>query len=143
VKEKFPIRIINTPAAGRFKMTTSIGRLEKNSRNVGQELAFLEKDYFLLIKTVKDAATSTYQNRRVDPRIYWLIGDGILRFLERVDDLGFYLVNQNDTLARDTNIAKSTIGRIISFRRRFPKLSMVNAAIPWTEYANNKVPAPK
>ena len=95
-----------------------------------------------MIRTVRDTVSAASRSRRIDPRLYWLIGDAVIRFLERVDDLGFYLILQDDTLARDTGIAKSSLGKIIYFRRRFLRLSMVDATIPWTNYADNKIPVP-
>jgi len=142
MKDKFPIIIISDRQTNRFKVTTSIDKLKVESSNIRQELAFLEADYTLLMKTVQQTIAASSQDRKIDPRLYWLVGDNIIRFLERIDDMGFYLVQQNSTLARDLGVSESSIKKILSFRRRFPKLSMVNPAIPWAKYRHNKVPVP-
>jgi len=143
MKEKFPLKIvISDQQKNRFKATTSIDKLNEKSRNIRQELTYLENDYTVLIKTIRDTIAVSSQNRRVDPCLYWLVGDNIIRFLERIDDIGFYLMQQNRTLARDIGVSESSIKKIVSFRRRFSKLSMVNPTISWAKYRDNKVPVP-
>ena len=79
------------------------------------------------------------QQKKVDPRLYWLVGDNIIRFLERINDIGFYLIQQNKTLAGDIQISESSVEKIIAFRRRLKKFSMVNPEISWVNYRENKV----
>ena len=74
--------------------------------------------------------------------MYWLVGDNILRFLNRIDDVGFYLMHQNRTLRRDIGIGGSSVNKIIAFRKRFPNISKVDPAIPWSKYRDNKVTVP-
>jgi hypothetical protein len=141
MKDKFPLKIVLTDQQkNRFKATTSIDVLNKMSKNIRRELGYLEADYSILTRTARDTIVVSSQRRKADPRLYWLIGDNILRFLERIDDVGFYLLNQNSTLARDLEVSESSIKKLVSFRRRFPKLSLVNPAIPWAKYRDNKVP---
>jgi hypothetical protein len=49
-----------------------------------------------------------------------------------------YLVPQNQTIARDIGNSSSSVEKIIAFRRRFPDVAMVDPAIPWNRYRNNK-----
>ncbi|MGC8719214.1 MAG: hypothetical protein ACP5TY_04305 [Thermodesulforhabdaceae bacterium] len=141
MKDKFPLKIVTSDQQkNRFKATTSMDKLNEKSKNIRQELAYLEEDYSVLIKTIRDIIAVSSQSRRTDPRLYWLVGDMIIRFLERIDDIGFYLMQQNNTLARDIGVSQSSIEKIVSFRRRFSKLSMVNPTIPWAKYRDNKVP---
>lgn len=143
MKDKFPLKIvIGDQQKNQFKATTSIDKLNERPGNIRQELTYLEQDYTIVIKTIRDTIAVSSQSRRVDPRLYWLVGDDIIRFLERIHDIGFYLMQQNSTLARDIGVSGSSIKKIVSFRRRFPKLSMVNSAIPWAKYRDNKVPVP-
>jgi hypothetical protein len=76
--------------------------------------------------------------KKADPRLYWLIGENIIRFIERLNDLGFYLLKQNITFAADIGISESSIGKIISFRKRFSKISMLDQKISWSKYRDNK-----
>lgn len=140
MRDKFPLRIISEQNKNRFRATTSIDKLKVKHGNIRQELAFLEVDYSSLMKTIQDIIAVSSQSRRIDPRLYWLVGDSISRFLERIDDMGFYFVQQNKTLARDIGLSESSIKKIVSFRRRFSKLSMVSPEIPWARYRDNKVP---
>lgn len=143
MKDRFPLRIVTSDQPkNRFKATTSIDKVNEKSKNIRQELAYVQEDYSVLIKTIQDTIAVSSQSKRIDPRLYWLVGDHITRFLERIDDIGFYFMQQNRTLARDIGVSKSYITKIVSFRRRFSKLSMVDPAIPWAKYRDNKVPVP-
>ncbi len=138
MKEKYPLKIVRTED-NIFKATTSVNKINDNTKNVRQELGFVEVDYAVLIETVHRLFNLS-SKKGVDPRLFWLIGDAILRFFERLDEMGFYLIQQNLTLARDTGVSESSIKKILSFRKRFPRMSMINPAISWAKYRNNKVP---
>ena len=142
MQDKFPLRIVVDHHKKRFKAITSIDRLKGESTNIRQDLKYLEEDYYLLITTIYNITNLISQSRKKDPRLYWLMGEYIIRFLERIEDMGFYLIQQNSTLARDIGISESHIKKIISFRKRFSKLSLVNTTISWAKYRDNKVPVP-
>ena len=141
MKDKLPLKILIQK--DRFKAATSLEILDGESKNIRQTLVYLEKDYSLLIKFIQEAIAVSKQNRRVDPRLYWLAGDNIVRFLERIDALGFYLVQQTSVLARSIATSERFLQTLISFRLRFSNISMVNPIIPWTKYKENKVPIPE
>ncbi|MFH0796070.1 MAG: hypothetical protein V2A65_03325 [Candidatus Omnitrophota bacterium] len=141
MKDKLPLKILIQK--DRFKAATSLEILGGESRNIRQDLAYIEKDYSLLIKSIQEVIAVATQNRRVDPRLYWLVGDNIVRFLERIDNLGFYLVQQTSVLARSVATSESFLQTLISFRLRFSNIFLVNPAIPWTKYKENKVPVPE
>ena len=143
MKDKFPLKIVSDQQKNRFKATTSLDKLKDKHRNIRQELGYLESDYSILMKTSRETISVSSQRKKVDPRLIWLAGDTIIRFLERIADIGFYLLQQNKTLARDLGVSESSVKKILSFRTRFPKLSMVDPAIPWARYRDNKVPVPK
>jgi len=136
--KKFPIKIVPSKE-GRFKATTSIEKIGDVSKNVRQELGYVETDYIILIDTIHRFLVIS-SKKKADPRLFWLIGDNIIRFFERLDDIGFYLMHQNYTLARDMGISESSIKKILSFRKRFSRISSVNPAIHWAKYRDNKVP---
>ena len=141
MKDKYPLRIlVGDETAQRFKVTTSIARVNRASQNIRSELAYLEDDYRILVKAVRECLAVTSPGARIDPRLMWLVGDHITNFLARLDDIGFYLVRQNDTLARDMGVSALSIKKVVSFRKRYLRLSMVDPAIPWEEYRENKVP---
>ena len=128
MRDKFPLRIIYDQQKKQITFATSIDKLYKKSVNIRQELAYLEKDYSVLINSIRDAVSA--KSKKEDPRLYWLMGDIIVRFLERIDDIGFYRLNQNRTLSRDIGVSETSIKKIMAFRKRFKKLSKVNPAIP-------------
>ena len=76
MKEKFPFKIVlSDQQKNQFKATTSIDKLNEKSRNIRQELTYLEKDYTVLIKTIRNImAVSSQNSKRVDPCLYWLVG---------------------------------------------------------------------
>mgnify|MGYP001087817623 CR=1 FL=1 len=138
MKEKYPLKIIRTEN-NIFKAATSINKFNDNTKNIRQELSFVEIDYTVTIESVHRLLGFS-SKKRVDTHLYWLIGNAILQFFERLSELGFYLIQQNQTIARDIGISKSSISRILSFRKRFPKVSMIDPTIPWAKYRDNKIP---
>jgi hypothetical protein len=138
MKEKSPIKIVISKE-NRFKATTSLDKIGDNSKNIRQELSYVEMDYTILMDTIhRFLAISS--KKKVDPRLFWLIGENIIRFFERLDEIGFYLMQQNRTLARDIGISESSTKKILSFRKRFSRISFINPAIHWAKYRDNKVP---
>ncbi|MBM4175554.1 MAG: hypothetical protein FJ213_05190 [Ignavibacteria bacterium] len=135
---KLPIRIIKQ--GGNLKATTSVDTLYDNRKSIRQELGYIEQDYGSLVRVLRELLTSSKSAQKSDPRILWLIGDYLLSFFERLDSLGFYLVKQNETVARDISTSESSIEKILSFRRRFSFISLVDSSIPWSQYRENKVP---
>lgn len=138
MREKFPLRIMEKN--NEFKAATSLDKIKEKSRNIRQELNYLELDYTILMKTVRETISISTGGKKSDPRFYWLVGDYTLNFIRRIDDLGYYLLQQNQTLSKGMGISQSSLKRILSFRKRFPKMSLVNPGIPWAKYRENKVP---
>lgn len=139
-KEKFPLKIIKDKLTGRYKAATSIDKLNDETKNIRRELSFIETDYTILLGDIRGllSEAAMRSKKKADPRLYWLIGENIIRFIERLNDLGFYLLKQNITFAADIGISESSIGKIISFRKRFSKISMLDQKISWSKYRDNK-----
>ena len=139
-KERFPLKIIKDKLNNRHKAATSIDKLNDETKNIQQELNFIETDYTILLSYIRGllSEAAMRSKKKTDPRLYWLIGENIIRFIERLDDLGFYLLGQNKTFAADIGISESSVGRIISFRKRFSKISMLDPKISWSKYRDNK-----
>ncbi len=139
-KEKFPLKIIKDKLTGRYKAATSIDKLNDETKNIRRELSFIETDYTILLGDIRGllSEATMRSKKKADPRLYWLIGENIIRFIERLNDLGFYLLKQNITFAADIGISESSIGKIISFRKRFSKISMLDQKISWSKYRDNK-----
>ncbi len=139
-KEKFPLKIIKDKLNSRHKAATSIDKLNDETKNIQQELSFIETDYTILLSDIRGllSESAMRSKKKADPRLYWLIGENIIRFIERLDDLGFYLLGQNKTFAVDIGISESSIGKIISFRKRFSKISKLDPKISWSKYRDNK-----
>jgi len=137
MKEKFPIKIVINNE-GKFRATTSLDKIY-DSTNIRHELSFIEMDYTILINTIHSVLSGS-SKKKTDPRLFWLIGENIVRFFEHLEEMGFYLVQQNRTLSRDIRLSETSIKKIVSFYKRFPKISMIDPAIPWSKYRGNKVP---
>jgi hypothetical protein len=138
MKEKYPIKIV-VDKENQFKAATSLNKIVDDSKNTRKELSYVEGDYTTLIDTTRRLLAIS-SKKGVDPRLFWLIGENIVRFLERLNEIGFYLMQQNRTLARDIGISESSIEKILSFRKRFPSISLINPEISWAKYRDNKVP---
>ncbi|HAA84971.1 MAG TPA: hypothetical protein DCE14_01290 [Kosmotogaceae bacterium] len=139
MKDKLPVRILEQN--GRIKVTTSVSQLNSKSGSIRQDMGYIEFDYSVTVKIIEDILKGIKENKgkRVDPRFYWLIGDLVLVFLSRIDSLGYYMVDQNDTLGKSVGLSGSSIRRIIAFRRRFSDIALVDPGIAWSEYRDNKV----
>lgn len=142
MNRKFPLKIIKDKINNKHKAATSLDKINEGARNIKEELHYIESDYTILIGNI---CQLLYQIRKgskkkADPRLYWLIGDNLIRFIERIGDLGFYLLKQNKTFAVDAGISESSISKIIFFRKRFPKISMLDLNISWSKYRDNKIP---
>jgi len=142
--KRFPLSIIaSKDRVPLYKATTSIGRISEGDKSVRHDLNYVEQDYSVLIKAIRESLLHSHSTSKKDPRVYWLIGDNLVRFLERINDLGFYLAGQNQTLARDLGVTARHVRRVIAFRKHFPNIRHVNPMIPWAQYKNNKVPLPE
>jgi hypothetical protein len=135
---KLPVRIVRQGET--LKATSSIDSLYESGQNIRHKLDYIECDYRALVKILRELYSTAKSAQRFDPRIVWLIGDYVISFFSRLDALGFYLVNQNETIAHDISISKSSMQRILSFRKRFSSISFVDPSIPWSRYRDKKVP---
>lgn len=143
MKEKFPVQIsVGNEPSRRFKATTSIDKVREAPTDIHAQLAYLEEDYSILIDAVRSCLVAANRQRKVNPRLMWLAGDYLYNFLKRLDGFGFYLVRQNHTLARDVGISRASVEKVISFRRRFPRLSLIDPTIPWNKYRDNLMAPP-
>lgn len=133
---KRPVRIVYQ--SGSLKATTSVEAVYDTQRNISRELWFIENDYSALINILRGLYSSVKSNTKADPRIFWLIGDYVLSFFQRISSLGFYLLKQNETIARDISISESSMKKIVSFRRRYNLISSVDTSVSWSKYRENK-----
>ncbi len=139
MNDKYPLRItVGDGADQRFKLSTTISKIDRSSKNVRSELAYLADDYHILVQAVRECLAEASPGAKADPRLIWLAGDHLTNFLSRIDDLGFYLVRQNDTLARDMGVPALAVQKVLAFRKRCLKLSMVDPAVPWEEVQKKK-----
>jgi len=140
---KFPIQIVKKNEQNKeFAAITSISIVTSASRSIRRELRFVEQDYTILVRSVCDTLNMTSKRKNSDPRLYWIAANAIDEFLGRINDIGFYLAKQNKTLARDIGLSESSIKKILAFRRRFPRISLVDPSISWVKYRTNRVQIP-
>jgi hypothetical protein len=141
MNEKFPLKIIKDKINNKYKAATSFDKINDGTKNIKEELRYIESDYAILISNICQLfyRISMEPKKKTDPRLYWLIGDNLIRFIERIGDLGFYLLKQNKTFAADIGISESSVSRIILFRKRFLKISAIDANISWSKYRDNKI----
>lgn len=142
MSRKFPVRIVNAGGARGNSFTTSIAKLAEGSGRLRKDLNYLEADFSALIAAVKQCVARASPGRAVDPRLMWLAADHIQQFLVRLDDAGFYLQSPSEALATHLGMAAGTIRKLLAFRRRFPRLHMVDPTVAWSKYRENKTPKP-
>jgi hypothetical protein len=141
MKDKFPIKIHRHEQGRKVKFVamTSLEKAIKTSQAIEHQLGFIELDYAITLKTAQAALNTAKQKNRVDVRAFWLLGNTLLEFLQRLDKMGFYLVNPYATFARDLRLGASSIEKILAFRKRFPNILSIDPSIPWNQYRDNKV----
>ncbi|MCM8789361.1 MAG: hypothetical protein NC907_06200 [Candidatus Omnitrophica bacterium] len=135
---KLPLKIIKKDS--KYKAITSIQELQSGVKNVRKNLTYIEDDYEILITTIRRILEllSKEKSGRIDARFYWLIGDYIISFLNRIDSLGYYIPEQNATIGKCTGVSETTIYRIVSLRKKIGNLSFIDPDIPWTKYLGKK-----
>ena len=115
MSEKYPVKIIENPYDKIFKVSTSIEILNVAKNKIQEDLNYIEQDYTFMICAVRQLIEFVKREKRVNPRIYWLIGDNIVNFIDRLNDLGFYLLNQNRTIAMHIGISESSVKKFWLF----------------------------
>ncbi len=139
MNEKFPIKmVIKDRERNLIKAVTSVEMI-KEETDIRIGLIFIETDYISLVSRIRMIKETIDEQKKIDPRLYWLIGETILIFLRHLDEMGFYLLHQNKTFARDTGISESSIEKILIFIRRFNELGEINPEISWNKYRSNKI----
>ncbi len=142
MKSKFPVKIVKQN--NQFRATTSISQLKEKTCNIRQDLSYIAIDYSVLISTIQVFLGLLNNSKcKKNPRIFWVIGDYIIAFLKRMDQLGYYLVQQNTTLGKSIGISESSVEKVISFYKRFSNIKLIDPSISWAKYRDNKVPVPE
>jgi hypothetical protein len=140
MNDKFPVTIMPSEEMERpFKAAISVGSLSDEKRNIRRDVCYVEADYTASITAVRAILAASSKAKGKDPRVFWLLGDSVLRFLERINEIGLYLAQRNATLGRDAGISETSMEKILAFRRRYPRLSMVDPTVSWAKYRDNKV----
>lgn len=144
MKDKFPIKIHRRDheQGVKFIAMTSLEKIMKMSQGIEHQLKFVELDYTVTLTAAREALNSSKQKNKGDVLAFWLLGNILVEFMQRLEEMGFYLVNPNATFARDLGLGASSIKKILSFRKRFPTVLSIDPTVSWSQYRNNKVPAP-
>jgi hypothetical protein len=120
------------------KATTSVELAFSGDKSIEAELRFVEMDYQASLAAARAALRTAGTGSNRDPRAYWLVGKHLAGFMDRLGDHGFYLVEPNETPARDLGISGSSVYKAIAFYRRYPDPRSIDLTIPWSAYRDNK-----
>lgn len=144
MKDKFPIKIHKREHEQgiKFIAITSLGKIMKTSQEIEHQLKFVELDYTITLIAAREALNATKQNNKGNVLAFWLLGNVLIEFLQRLEKLGFYLVSSYATFARDLGMGASSVKKILSFRKRFPTVLLIDSTVSWSRYRDNKVPTP-
>ncbi|MEM2696342.1 MAG: hypothetical protein QXU09_05340 [Thermoproteota archaeon] len=144
MKDKFPIKIHRREHKQgiKFVAMTSLEKIMKTSQGIEHQLKFVELDYAITLIAAREALNAAKKNNKGDVLAFWLLGNILIEFLHRLEEMGFYLTNPNATFARDLGLGASSVKKILSFRKRFPTALSIDPTVSWSKYRNNKVPAP-
>jgi hypothetical protein len=128
---KFPIKIIIQD--NKFRATTTLEQLNTRAKTISYDLNYIEIDYDSMVKTIQYLFSQTH-GKKINLRIYWLIGEHIDSFLNRLDRIGYYLVAQDLTIGKSLGISKSTIYRIRALRKKFENPVDIDPKMLWSDY---------
>jgi len=121
-----------------FKASLPVESVINSPNNFDQLLSNIEKEYTEVIRECRILLKKAKLTRRVNPLVYWSIGDLILKFINNLKNNSFFLSSQYAFFARDLGLSKTSIRNIIHFRKRFPRKKLIDPAIPWTFYLSGK-----
>jgi hypothetical protein len=75
------------------------------------------------------------QRARIDPLLFWEVGDCILEYLRDERLRGNFVLNDVYAhLSRDLSLSTSSLEKILTFRRRFASKDLVDSSKGWTYY---------
>ncbi|MBI4284409.1 MAG: hypothetical protein HY670_00715 [Chloroflexi bacterium] len=136
----FPVRIhrIEDEVAIRFKAATAIEKLSLDSSPLEEQLALIEIAYEIAVAAALKALYVAKRNLRADTRGFWFAVHAMKQFTQRLNQMGYFLENENATFARDLHIAKSSLKKMKTFYKRFPNLESIDPSVPWNKYRSGR-----
>jgi hypothetical protein len=104
--------------------------------NTSQQLKKVEEEYVELIEKSKNIITKIRRTRanRANPKLHWVLGDMIVRFLHELNDNGYLLTNIQPTLSRDIGFPTRYLGYHIQLRKDYPDVESLHNEISWSKY---------
>ncbi|RLE07918.1 hypothetical protein DRZ78_02155 [Candidatus Aerophobetes bacterium] len=122
-----------------FKASLPVESIFNSSSKFDELLAYVERKYTQTIRECKELLKRSTFQKRANSKVYWIIGDSILKFMRSLEDTPFYLRNQCAFFARDLGLSQTSIWKIIRFRKKFPKKDLIDPTIPWSLYREGRV----
>lgn len=140
-----PLRIHRFEEAGciKFKAAASMDKLFHDAAPLERQLEAIEMAYTIALAGTCKALEMSKIGTKTDPRAYWFAAEKLKEFTGYLIKMGFYLEDENDTFARDLEIAKSSLIKIRSFYNRMPDILQIDPSITWNFYRENKAPLQK
>ncbi|MEA3485687.1 MAG: hypothetical protein U9R03_03150 [Candidatus Aerophobetes bacterium] len=142
MKQRYPIQIqVMEKDKGNtvFKVSLPVESILNSSDRLDELLSNVEKEYTQTIQECKELLKKSTSEKRANSKVYWIIGDLILKFMRRLDHTPFYLRNQCAFFARDLGLSQTSIWKIIRFRKKILKKDLIDSTTPWSLYREGKV----
>ncbi len=133
---RFPIHIHRREEDGvtTFLATTSLTQLVISPERLDARLREVAAMYTRALADARAALDRARGDTSERARAYWRVAEAIRAFEASLDTVGFYLVGQTATFARDLGIHPGSLRKVLAFQRRHPDADALDAHARWTLY---------
>ena len=122
-----------------FKASLPVESVLNPSGKVDEWLSNIEKKYTQTIYECRKILRKPKSRKRIDPEVYWRVGDLILKFMKDLERTPFYLCRKYAFFARDLGLSETSIYKIVRFRKKYPDKRLIDPALPWNLYREGKI----
>lgn len=102
--------------------------------NVKADLTYIEKEYTDFLISCRKMIKRIQNNKatKSDLKLHWELGNLIVNFLQRLNEIGYILVKISDTLSRDITLSPRYIGYHIQLKEFFPEIISLPNDLKWS-----------
>jgi len=122
-----------------FKASLPVESVLNPSGRVDEWLSNIEKKYTQTIHACRKILKKPKSRKRIDPEVYWMVGDLILKFMKDLERTPFYLCRKYVFFARDLGLSETSIYKIVRFRKKYSDKRLIDPALPWSLYREGKI----
>jgi len=115
----------------------SVDELEKTPENISELLNKVTEIYLTYIKEMKEIVTTNKrlrsQKKEVPAYLMWNFGDKIFQLIRDLEEKNFELQSLYECLRRDLDVSRTTLKRVVSFRRYLIDGKKIPQELNWSK----------